>query len=73
MGIHDCMRIENKRGSVHISQRKLSKAFLMCPLEHNVVICCLVSEKLSFCEWVLKEIEENEDFEFSKMAGTGTQ
>lgn len=45
----------------------------MCPLEHNVVICCLVSEKLSFFEWVLKEIEENEDFEFSKMVGTGTQ
>ena len=45
----------------------------MCPLEHNVVICCLASEKLSFCEWVLKEIEENEDFEFSKMVGTGTQ
>jgi len=38
-----------------------------------VVICCLVSEKLSFCERVLKEIEENEDFEFSKMVGTGTQ
>jgi hypothetical protein len=52
---------------------KFSKASFMCPLEQNVVSCCFVSEKLSFCKWGLKEIEEKKDFEFSIMAGAETR
>lgn len=67
------MRVENKRGSDHNSYTKLSKASFMRPLEHSLTNCCLVSEKLSFCKWVSKEIEEKEETGFSKMAGAVTQ
>lgn len=69
-GMHAWRRFENKRGSAHISDKKLSNASLMCPLEHKVANCSLPSEKRPFWKWVLKEIVEKRKIEFWKTIGT---
>lgn len=44
-GMHAWRRFENKRGSAHISDKKLSNASLKCPLEHKMANFSLPSEK----------------------------
>jgi len=44
--MHAWRRFENKWGSAHISDTKLSKASLTCPLEHKVANCSFAIRKV---------------------------